>query len=414
MSKSGIYHVNLGTNASEMAWFSDVVLPTNHSTFESLNFANNQRGRGHNVYPLTNICVDPKLWDTKEAETEFVWLLGKKLAATDVSSVVTGWPAGYKFTKLSDYVDTLVAAADSAAFHTAAVKKLLVNNDAALWTKITSTTPADYEETGTYDITAGKAIGYGIRQATYASTYFDAVTGAGDAWDGGNFNTVSTKVEFSAGTGGARASSLVTAFNSHKTAHALTSYKPIIEACNYDLTASSMTTTDSDAANDIAFMPHWEDPKIAGDVGEYPFIFVDAKSRLNREGRTGNCQWYYEFKQCDAGDARWKDVIKINPADGLLYGIPDGAKVKVTSPSNTTGIICRVKHWEGVRSGVAVKTYGQGHWAYGRLAAGRTTLTGAARAETGNNNELLPHDPERIACGNARNASTRVKIQVTT
>lgn len=421
LSRSGIYQVHIGTNPSEQAWFCDVVLPANHATFESFCYTSGARARGYFVYALANRCAT-KHWATKDCE-EVVWLLAKKMATIGVGTVVSGWPTTYYFTKLSDYMeDNVAGAADEAAFNEGLIKRMLVNNDDTLWAKLTSTDPADYSDTGSYDVHAGKAIGYGIRQATYGdgnegtTAYYD-VNGRGLAWNqvsGKTFTTKSGMVEFGpAGSGAARSGHSVDGIKAHAATHSVT-YKDVLTACGYDMTAAAMTTTNDDAANDIAFMPHWEDPLIQGDEATYPFIFVDAKSRLNREGRTGNTQWYYEFKQCDAGDSKWSDVLKINPADGATYGIPDGAKVTVSSPSNTTGITCRVKWSEGVRQGVAQKAYGQGHWAYGRLAAGKSTFNGTTNAmtreEAGNNNELMPVATERIACGNARNCNTRVKI----
>ena len=43
------------------------------------------------------------------------------------------------------------------------------------------------------------------------------------------------------------------------------------------------------ARDEMAFIPHYEEPFILGDADEYPFIHVDHKSRLNREGRSANC-----------------------------------------------------------------------------------------------------------------------------
>ena len=70
------------------------------------------------------------------------------------------------------------------------------------------------------------------------------------------------------------------------------------------------------ARGEQAFIPHYEEPYTAGDPAEYPFLFVDHKSRLNREGRSANCSWYYEFKDLIRGDEIWDDVAKINPLDG--------------------------------------------------------------------------------------------------
>ncbi len=44
-----------------------------------------------------------------------------------------------------------------------------------------------------------------------------------------------------------------------------------------------------------------------------------------------------------------------------------GDTIRLTS---TTGsITCKARLWEGVRQGTVAKCYGQGHWAYGRVAA---------------------------------------------
>ena len=78
------------------------------------------------------------------------------------------------------------------------------------------------------------------------------------------------------------------------------------------------------ARGEIAFIPHYEEPSTLGDEKEYPFLFVDHKSRLNREGRSANCTWYQEFKDVDPGDATWDDVAKINPVDANKLGLKNG------------------------------------------------------------------------------------------
>jgi hypothetical protein len=64
--------------------------------------------------------------------------------------------------------------------------------------------------------------------------------------------------------------------------------------------------------------------------------------------------------------------------------------------------------WEGVRPGAIAKTYGGGHWAYGRIASDYAHLT-----ETGgNNNEVLPDDYDRLSGSTARNGGfAGVKIE---
>ena len=79
-------------------------------------------------------------------------------------------------------------------------------------------------------------------------------------------------------------------------------------------------------------------------------------------------------------------------------GIKDGDKVKITSMAASGECVARV--WEGVRPGTVSKSYGQGHWAYGRTA----TDDFAKSATRGvNNNTIIPWELERLSGSNARN-----------
>ncbi len=162
-----------------------------------------------------------------------------------------------------------------------------------------------------------------------------------------------------------------------------------------------------EAQGELVFVPHYESPKRHGSDKEYPFTFIDYKSRLNREGRSQNTTWYHEFKKVDQGDVSWDDVAKINPSDAKKLGIKNGDTIRLTS---TTGsIVTKAKLWEGVRPGTIAKCYGQGHWAYGRVAAKDYAK---AQPRGGNNNELLVDDYDRLSGATARNGGfTGVKIE---
>ena len=55
------------------------------------------------------------------------------------------------------------------------------------------------------------------------------------------------------------------------------------------------------------------------------------------------------------------------------------------------------------------KCFGQGHWAYGRVATGKF---GQAATIGGNNNEILVDDYDRLSGATARNGGfTGVRIQ---
>jgi anaerobic selenocysteine-containing dehydrogenase len=169
----------------------------------------------------------------------------------------------------------------------------------------------------------------------------------------------------------------------------------VLETCNYT------------ARGELAFVPHYEEPYRHGSFEEYPFSFIDCKSRYNREGRSQNSPWYYEFKDNDLGDKRWDDVFKINPEDAAKLGIKEGDAIRVTSV--TASIDTKASLWEGVRPGTVTKTFGQGHWAYGKVAA-KDYNKHVPRGS--NNNSLMPADYERLSGSTVRNGGfTGVKIE---
>lgn len=167
-----------------------------------------------------------------------------------------------------------------------------------------------------------------------------------------------------------------------------------------------MEVTQYAGRGEQVFVPHWEPAKYHGDEKEFPFVFMDSRSRLSREGRSQNLNEFYEFKKVDPGDISHTDVLKINPKDAQKLELKNGDWVEVTSPEKSVKI--QVKLWEGVRPGTVNKTFGMGHWAYGRLASadyGKHVPRGF------NNNELLPADYDRLSGSTARHAVSRVKIQ---
>jgi len=97
----------------------------------------------------------------------------------------------------------------------------------------------------------------------------------------------------------------------------------------------------------------------------------------------------------------------MNPIDAAKYGIKDGDKVLLSSVAGSGECIARV--WEGVRPGTVSKSYGQGHWAYGKTA---TVDFDKAQPRGVNNNTIIPWELERLSGSNARNgghAAVRVE-----
>ncbi len=352
------FFVHMVTNASEMTQFADVVLPSTMNASEGLSVISNN-GMTHGFASIQQ-PVTKRLWDVKQEETEVVWLLAQKLKAK-------GFP------NLADYY---------ASFKDPETGKTPTNEQefGVIQAKISSAPMWMPKE----PLKGDKIEGWADfrKKGIYNTQQYAFKKG----W-GGKFNTATKKFEFYSET-------LKKGLAEHAGKHK-TTIDDILKVSGYL------------AQGELAFVPHYEAPKRHGSYQDYPFEFVDCKSRLNREGRSANLPWYQEFRKVDAGDVSWGDVLKMNPADGAKLGLKTGDNVKITSPVGS--IVTQVKLWEGIRPGTVTKTYGQGHWAYGRVAA---QDYGKALPRGGNNNEILVDDYDRLSGATARNGGfTGVRVE---
>jgi anaerobic selenocysteine-containing dehydrogenase len=342
-----------------MTQFADVVLPSTHNSSEGMSVVTNVG----NTYAYATIQqpVGKRLWDVKQEETEVVWLLAGKLKAKGFPNLYDYFSKEFKDpesgkTPANEKEFSEIAAKISSA-PMWMLKEPLKGDQIAGW--------ADFRKKGMY---SGQT--YSFKRG----------------W-GGKFNTATKKFEFYSETA-----------KKGLAAH----------AAKYQTTVDDiLTVTGYVARGELAFVPHYEPPKRHGSVAEYPFDFIDYKSRLNREGRSQNLPWYQEFKKVDPGDVSWGDVLKMNPTDGAKLGLKTGDTVRVSSVAGS--MVVKLKLWEGVRRGTVTKAFGQGHWAYGRVAA-RDYAT--AQPNGGNNNEILVDDYDRLSGATARNGGfTGVKVQ---
>ncbi|MCX7171397.1 MAG: molybdopterin-dependent oxidoreductase, partial [Proteobacteria bacterium] len=353
------FFVHMVTNASEMTQFADIVLPATHNSSEGWSIVTNMS----NGYAYASIQQNPikRVFDVKQEETEVMWLLAQKLKAK-------GFP------NLADYYaeikdpETGKTATNELEFSEFAAKF----TSAPIW-MAKEPLKGDDPIKGWAEFKA-KGMFHGPRYTLKKG------------W-GGKFKTETKKFEF----------------------YSETLKKGLLEhAKKYETTTDDILTVSGyTARGEIAFVPHYEPPKRHGSVADFPFTFIDYKSRLNREGRSQNLPWYQEFKKVDPGDVSWSDVLKMKPADGAKLGLKTGDTVKITSLQGS--IVTELKLWEGVRPGTVAKCYGQGHWAYGRVAS-KDYATAQSRG--GNNNDILVDDYDRLSGSTARNGGfTGVKIE---
>lgn len=344
------FFAHITTHASEMTQFADVVLPAAH-TLEKWNFLSTSSNKYKELSIQQPIAT--RLFDVKADENEIAYLIAKKLNDKGFSNLLSYYNA---------FVDPETASTPSDE-----------NTFAEIATKhYTYPAYSNSNNLLTWETYKAKGVAKGSQK----------VLGT----DSANFGTPSGKFEF-------YSQKLKTNLESHATAHS-TTVDAVLTACNYE------------AQGELAFVPHYESPFRHGSFTEYPFTFIDVKSRYNREGRSQNLPMYYQFKKNDPGDVNWEDVAKINPLDAASLGISDGDNIKITSIKGS--IFCKAKLWEGVRPGTVAKTYGMGHWAYGRYASDYATFG----EKGGNNNIVLPDDYDRISGATVRNGGfTGVKIE---
>ena len=365
------FYVHITTNASEMTQFADIVLPARITMFEKWAYVKQKQNRYAHV-ALIQPVVEP-MWDVKTDETEIPFLIAEKLKERGFSNLYdclvnefkdpeTGFSprTGQEFALYSVKYYTHPAWSEAGA---------KIGDKINGWD--------DYRQRGVWN---SKPYEYKQR--------WGGKFGKTDEKDGkkATTGTVTHKFEFYSET-------LKKALEGHAEKHK-TDVDDILKAANYT------------ARGELAFVPHYEPPFRHGDEKEYPFTFIDYKSRLNREGRSQNAPWYYEFKKVDFGDESHEDVIQINPDDASKFGIRNGDMVKIATV--TGSYIIKAKLWEGIRPGTVAKCYGQGHWAYGKVAAKEF-----GKMPRGvNNNEIMPFDTERLSGANVRNGGfTGVKIE---
>lgn len=351
------FFVHMVTNAAEMTQYADIVLPATFNPAEKLSIVGNMANL-HGHISIQQPVIKP-LWEAKAEETDVMWLLAEKLKAKG-------------FANLYDYY---------ASFEDPETKKKPTNTAefAEISAKISSQKVWNGKEKMKGDQIAG------WEEFKKKGIYNSETYGYKKHW--GKFKTETKKFEFYSETL-KKTLGLFAAKNKM-------SIDEVLKGSGYE------------AQGELVFVPHYESPKRHGSLAEYPFTFIDHKSRLNREGRSANAPWYQEFKKVDIGDKSWDDVAKINPIDAKKLGIKNGDTIRLTS---TTGsIVTKARLWEGVRPGTVAKCYGQGHWAYGRVAAKDYAK---ALPRGGNNNELLVDDYDRLSGATARNGGfTGVKIE---
>ncbi|MCU0949887.1 MAG: molybdopterin-dependent oxidoreductase [Burkholderiaceae bacterium] len=351
------FFVHMVTNASEMTQFADVVLPATYNAAEGLSVITNM-GNTHS-YASIQQPVARRLWDVKQEETEVMWLLAQKLKAK-------GFPNFADY--LAEFKDPETGNAPTTAMEFSLYAAKI--SSAPIW-KAKEPLKGDAAVAGWAEFR---------KKGMWSGQKYPFKKG----W-GGKFATATKKFEFYSET-------LKKGLDEHAKKHN-TSIDDVLQASGYV------------ARGELAFVPHYEPPKRHGSVEQYPFAFVDYKSRLNREGRSANLTWYQEFKKVDPGDVSWDDVLKMNPVDGRKLGLKSGDMVTVTSPVGA--ITVKLKLWEGIRPGTVAKCYGQGHWAYGRVASKEFGKT----ARGGNNNEILVDDYDRLSGATARNGGfTGVRV----
>lgn len=355
------FFVHITTNASETSMFADILLPAPHQLFEKWGFVKNKQNL-HSYLTLNRPVIEP-VADIRQDETEVPYLIAEALAKRGFDNLLRYYQEAFADPETGEHPS------NAAEFNMIALRMLT---------------------RGAWDETHPSYGKYGDQIPGW-----DAFVERG-VWNSKRFVPGERRKKFPNETGKFEfySETLKKALEAHAEKHGV-SVDEVMAATNYT------------ARGERVFMPHYEPALRNGDEREYPFIFFEHRSRLNREGRSANTAWYQAHKNADPGDENWSDVLKMNPADGRRLGLKTGDRVRITSANASFEV--ELKLWEGVRPGTVAKCYGQGHWAYGRIAASDFSK---AIPRGFNNNELHAANFEPLSGSSARHGGfTRVRIE---
>lgn len=350
------FFVDVTTNLSETSIFADLVLPAKSHLFESWGYAVS-RMRGRTCVSLQTPSV-PAPGQAKGDEGEFPFMLAEKLAEK-------GSPA------LLEYYRSAFPSAETGA--PPASGEELTRNTVQLLTR-----PLWEQLDGGWPEFLERGVADGVGQV--------APVRAADA-GACELPTPSGRFEFASST----------------VAHMLAEYAQLhgigedeaVHELGYSCTPELMR------------LPHWEEPLRIGSAEEYPLVFSQHRAFASLEGRSANTPLFQKMKAVDPGDEAWGDVLKVHPSDLQRASIPDGALAVMETPAGSA--VVKVRAWDGVLPGVVSKCYGQGHWAYGHVAA--LDFEGGQPRGT-NANELFPAEYERFSGSTARHGGiTRIRLR---
>lgn len=348
------FFVHVTTNVSETSHFSDIVLPAKSHLYESWGYAVS-RMQGHSCVCLQTPAVDAP-GDARADESEFPFMLAQKLAEK-------GFPALLDYYHES-FCDVLTgrAPADGIELGRNAVQQVT----RPLW-----------EATGGWErfLSSGVAEGVGPKAPLRTAGEIPALP-----TPSGRFELASSTVE-----------RMLAEYAKH---HDISQQQAVAEL-GYECSPQLLA------------LPHWEEPARVGEAVDFPLVFSQHRAFASLEGRSANTELFQRMKGMDPGDEAWGDVLKVHPDDLEKLGIEDGMLARLVSPIGSA--VIKVRAWEGVLPGIVSKCYGQGHWAYGHIAA--ADFEGGVPRGV-NANELIPVVYEGISGATARHGGVmRVRLE---
>ena len=349
------FFVHLTTNISETSQFADIVLPAKHHLFETWGFALS-RMRGVSCLSIKEPSM-PAPGQAVESEAEFPYLLACALARK-------GFPA------LLDYYR---ACFPSPGGEPPADGVELGRNAVRLVTR------PSWERCGSWKDFLERGVASGCGRGVVR-------------WEPGEAGEMPPALPTPSGRFEFSSNNLGRMLREYAQLHGLSEEEAVREL---GYRCESPVSGGCDPA--LLALPHWEEPLRAGAEAEYPLVFSQHRAFGSLEGRSANTPLFQKMKRIDPGDEPWDDVLKVHPQDMERLGLEDGAMALMETPVSSAAV--KLRAWDGVLPGVVSKCYGQGHWAYGHVAA----LDFEAGVPRGvNANELMPAVYERVSGATAR------------
>lgn len=159
----------------------------------------------------------------------------------------------------------------------------------------------------------------------------------------------------------------------------------------------SLNLLDIKSKPDYAYLPHFETPRFAGNLKDFPYLLMVYKTLTLSSSNDANIPYLQEIHG-NLLNSQWDSFVEINPETAKHLGVHDGDKVYLETKNKRMPVTVRV--FKGIPENTVAVPLGQGHEVLKPVASGIGS----------NPAELVVPEQEHLSGGSPL-TTTRVKIR---